>query len=356
MTHTASTALLQDHDGMVPRLNLTTGEGTAVRNLAASLLKAGGGRVLDQQLDVIAVRAHELPARLRTVLTGFRLTGRPYGGLVLSGLPIDQDLLGPTPGGHTDQPPSDEVECATAMLLLVGSLLGSPVSSLTQQMGKLVGDMVPIPEHEHKELGSSSTSTLHWHVEDAFHPHRADWIVLLGLRNPDNIGTTFAPVTELDLDPDTTRVLFEERFIILPDKSHSTVLTTTTGGGNYPSAETFDRLIATTHRPRGLAILTGDPAAPFICIDPPYMQRELQDPRAEQALDALIATVDRSLQDVALAPGQILIIDNKRAVHGRRPFHARYDGNDRWLRRIKVTADLRATEGRRFGAHGRAVV
>ncbi|MBP2478023.1 putative NAD(P)/FAD-binding protein YdhS [Crossiella equi] len=46
---------------------------------------------------------------------------------------------------------------------------------------------------------------------------------------------------------------------------------------------------------------------------------------------------------------------NKRAVHGRRPFTARYDGTDRWLRRINITADLRRSAGRQFGGHGRAV-
>jgi alpha-ketoglutarate-dependent taurine dioxygenase len=44
---------------------------------------------------------------------------------------------------------------------------------------------------------------------------------------------------------------------------------------------------------------------------------------------------------VALAPGDILILDNYRGVHGRRPFEAKYDGRDRWLKRVSVTRDLR---------------
>ncbi len=356
MTHTAPTSDL-DSDGTVPRLDLTAAEGTVLRDVAEKLMDADPGRRLDQRLDAIAVCAHELPARVRTVLTGFRLTGRPYGGLVLSGLPVDQDLLGPTPTDDTDPPRSPELERATAMLLLVGSLLGSPISFLTQRTGELVRDVFPMPDHEGEKLASSSTTTLHWHTEDAFHPHRADWIVLLCLRNHDHVGTTFAPVTRLDLDPDTVRTLSEERFVIVPDGSHSPTSTATIGSSDdYPSAETYERIIAATYRPRELAILTGDPAAPFMCIDPPFMQRPLQDTRAERALDTLVDTIDHSLCDVTLATGQILIIDNKRAVHGRRPFQARYDGTDRWLRRIKVAADLRPTEGRRFGPHGRAVV
>ncbi|OPC84093.1 clavaminate synthase [Embleya scabrispora] len=358
MTHTASTPPDLDGDGTIPRLDLTAQESAVLRDVAERLVDADPARPLDRQLDTIAVRAQELPVRVRTVLTRFRLTGQPYGGLLLSGLTLDPTLIGPTPTDQSNPPRSRELDCATALLLLIGSLLGSPFSSLTQQSGRLTGDMFPVPEHEHEKLGSSSTTMLHWHIEDAFHPHRADWLVLLGLRNHDDIATTFVPVTDLDLDPDIKRVLFEERFVILPDKSHSTTLRTPMTGNSdhHPSAETFERIIAATHRPRELAVLTGDPDAPFLCIDPPYMRRRLRDPEAERALDTLIDTIDRSLRDVVVAPGQALIVDNKRAVHGRRPFRARYDGTDRWLRRVKVTADLRPTEGRRFGPHGRALV
>jgi hypothetical protein len=38
----------------------------------------------------------------------------------------------------------------------------------------------------------------------------------------------------------------------------------------------------------------------------------------------------------ALRPGQLLLIDNDVAVHGRAPFTARYDGTDRWLKRVNI--------------------
>jgi L-asparagine oxygenase len=48
-----------------------------------------------------------------------------------------------------------------------------------------------------------------------------------------------------------------------------------------------------------------------------------------------------------LEPGDVLVIDNQRCVHGRRPFRARLDGSDRWLRKATVTRDLRKSAGRR---------
>jgi hypothetical protein len=50
----------------------------------------------------------------------------------------------------------------------------------------------------------------------------------------------------------------------------------------------------------------------------------------------------------------VLFVDNYRAVHGRRPFTARYDGTDRWLKRIGVSRDLRRS--RDAGATGAARV
>jgi hypothetical protein len=63
-------------------------------------------------------------------------------------------------------------------------------------------------------------------------------------------------------------------------------------------------------------------------------------PRAIAALSALHDAVKHSTQQVVLAAGDILVIDNHRAVHGRTPFAPRYDGTDRWLKRALVVQSL----------------
>ncbi len=57
--------------------------------------------------------------------------------------------------------------------------------------------------------------------------------------------------------------------------------------------------------------------------------------------------IEEQLTDVVLEAGEICFIDNYRAVHGRRPFEARYDGTDRWLKRLIITRDLRKSRRRR---------
>ncbi|MBL1082726.1 TauD/TfdA family dioxygenase [Streptomyces actinomycinicus] len=347
---------LRPLDG-APCLELTAEEHSAIKELADSLLDHPGDVPLEQRLDQIALAAHDVPVGIRAQLTDFRLTGRPYGGLVLSNLPIDESLVGPTPTSYGSEPESREADRATALLLLLGSLLGDPVSYLTQQRGRMALDVFPIKGHEHQQLGSSSTVDLEWHNEDAFHPLRADWIMLAGLRNRDRVPTTFAPLQDLELDDRTRELLFEERFVILPDESHTAAFNSDTTGMDKASwvEDAFEKIAEMNESPRRTAVLYGDEDAPFLRIDPAFMPRDLDD-KAAAALKTVIAAFDASLRDVILCPGDLLIVDNMRAVHGRRPFTARYDGTDRWLRRINVLADLRRAAGRRYTAHGRALV
>ena len=47
--------------------------------------------------------------------------------------------------------------------------------------------------------------------------------------------------------------------------------------------------------------------------------------------------------------GDLLIIDNTVAVHGRSPFTPRFDGTDRWLQRTFVVSDLAPSAADRRG-------
>ncbi|MFY1704912.1 guanitoxin biosynthesis L-enduracididine beta-hydroxylase GntD [Micromonospora sp. WMMA1923] len=342
----------------IARLTLSTAEREELTGLVDEALTGPQALPVEHQLGRLAVLAHRLPERVRETLTEFRLTGRPYGGLVLAGLPLDESALGPTPASYSEVTDRPELHRATALLALLASLLGDPFSFLSQQKGQLFLDVFPVTQHENDQLGSSSTVELDWHNEDAFHEDRADWIMLLCLRNHDLVPTTFATTEALPLDAETVRTLFARRFVILPDESHTASFNQATTGVTDDAMQqlAFDLIADLNTGKHHIPILTGDPQAPMIRIDPAFMQRDLGDEEAERAQQVLIDTFARRMTDVPLTTGELLVVDNKRAVHGRRPFKARYDGTDRWLRRTNITADLRRTEGRRGGSHGRAVV
>ena len=70
-------------------------------------------------------------------------------------------------------------------------------------------------------------------------------------------------------------------------------------------------------------LLFGDPERPYIRLDSDAVERPDDDPAAAAALDHLAERVGAVLQDVVLAPGDLLFVDNYRAVHGRRSFTPR---------------------------------
>jgi L-asparagine oxygenase len=54
---------------------------------------------------------------------------------------------------------------------------------------------------------------------------------------------------------------------------------------------------------------------------------------AQRALEALRTAASRSIEEVVLESGDLLVLNNKTVIHGRKPFQPRYDGTDRWLLR-----------------------
>ena len=73
-------------------------------------------------------------------------------------------------------------------------------------------------------------------------------------------------------------------------------------------------------------------------------------------MDSLIRAIDENLRGVALLPGECLFIDNYKAVHGRSSFKARFDGTDRWLKRINITRDLGKSRAVRAAPASRVVL
>jgi alpha-ketoglutarate-dependent taurine dioxygenase len=66
--------------------------------------------------------------------------------------------------------------------------------------------------------------------------------------------------------------------------------------------------------------------------------------------------IDENLTGVALLPGECLFIDNYKAVHGRSSFKARFDGTDRWLKRINIARDLRKSRSFRSAPASRMIL
>ncbi|MEV7040424.1 guanitoxin biosynthesis L-enduracididine beta-hydroxylase GntD [Amycolatopsis sp. NPDC051061] len=301
--------------------------------------------------------AQELPRALRTGLNDFRLH-EPACICLVRGFLVDDDRLGRTPAHWLEHWPPVSTRELDFYLFLCGSLLGSPVAWSTKQRGRMVHTIAPSREDADEQLASGSSSTLTWHTEEAFHPLRSDYLALLCLRNPDAVATTFACVHNLPAEVLGDPVLHEPRFHILPDGSHlsSAPASPVVDIPAPVRTRVADLLARMTDTPEPVPLLFGDPGSPYLRLDQHYTHAAAGDPVAAQALEELMAAVEDGLTCYRLAPGDLCVIDNYKVVHGREAFGARYDGTDRWLRRINVARDLRRSRHARVSAGSRLIV
>ncbi|HXM54945.1 MAG TPA: guanitoxin biosynthesis L-enduracididine beta-hydroxylase GntD [Candidatus Dormibacteraeota bacterium] len=311
----------------------------------AQYLSASQPEFLDRAADI----ARRLPARLRESLARFR-GSETAAALLIQGIAVDDRALPPTPLHWRDAsgPQSAALRREEYILMLVAAYFGEPYGYATLQGGHLFHHLLPIPGQEDDQSGHSSAVELDWHSEDAFTPARCDFLALMSLRNHERIGTLFAPIDVLaTLSPADRRVLAEPRFVVHADEEHLKNV-----GGLQPGMPSIHESTATGAL---VPILHGGGDLPYMVIDKAFMAPRDGDDEAERVFAKAMAAIDRSIEPVPMGPGDILIVDNHRAVHGRAPFTARYDGTDRWLIKVSITRDLMKSRPYRQNATSRVV-
>jgi Fe(II)/alpha-ketoglutarate-dependent arginine beta-hydroxylase len=342
------------------RIVLTPEEVVQIKPLLSELADRYESPENQAFLDEADVIAHDLPRRVRSAVRAFRLHEPEDALLVVGGYPIDEEKIGPTPVHWKHHALGNDTREEDMLLVLMGSLLGEPIAWSTQQDGRVVHDILPIKGHEQEQLGSGSEVLLTWHVEDAFHPYRGDYLGMMCLRNPDRVPTTFAPISKVKLTPDQLAVLSSPHFTIRPDESHLPKNRSNgDGAARSPDEEAvlqraYRKIEGMWNAPERIPVLFGDPRSPYVRMDPYFMDPP-EDPVARATFDELTRKVDEALEDQVLEPGDFCFIDNFQAVHGRKPFKARYDGRDRWLKRINVVRDLRKSRDSRLSAASRVM-
>ncbi len=290
------------------------------------LVEAAGDDVNAAEFTRAAGHAGRLmPADVHDALVDFADSGNDAGALLLRGVPVgDVPTTPPAPGAAVK--PDRVSEFA---LLTVGRRLGQPVGYAPEHGGDLVQNISPVERDADRQVSTSSKSVLAFHTEAAFHPHRPRYLLLLCLRGDPQAATTLCSVRALidALRPRDRAVLATARFTTAADESY-------VGG---PSSR------RSLPRP----ILTGDHARPKLWLDADLMRGT--DDEAQGALERLSALASEQATDVVLDAGDLLVVDNDVAVHGRSPFTPRFDGTDRWLQRTFVVADHTAADGERDG-------
>ncbi|MFE6918623.1 Fe(II)-2OG oxygenase family protein [Streptomyces rubiginosohelvolus] len=215
--------------GRTPVVTYTLSEHEAVRarKLAQDCLTVyGSAGTAEFQRDVPVIAAG-LPAGLRAAVNAARLDDRLHA-LVIRGNPLDEDALEGTPTHWRDaDTPGSRVHAV--LLALYAALLGDAIGWATQQDGKVITDVLPIPGFEDSLVSSCSEQELGWHTEDAFSTSRADYVGLYCLRSPERIPTTLAGVDLEAMPVRVADVLAQPRFLMLPTRCAGSSGTWTAG-------------------------------------------------------------------------------------------------------------------------------
>lgn len=266
-------------------------------------------RLLHQHL------ADPLAAELRSLR-------HPLGppAVVIDGLPL-ADACGPTP--TVGQPTDDRLPAAKAMVTWLAEtmgvfLLGYP----TIAGGRVFHDVNPVKNTKRPLSSKGADLELPLHCDSASNEDRPNYLVLWALRSSPNerVATRYAEITAALqlLDEATVAILREPRFQLL-------VATIVDPGPGDPD------------RSEPVALVSGPAHAPELRLH--ATRTEALDPEAALALEALVSALNRVGVDIELTPGRMLIINNRRGVHGRNAFTPTYDGSDRWLLRSYLLSD-----------------
>ena len=227
---------------------------------------------------------------------------------------ISIGVIPPTPATpYTETRPTTKANDAIIEFALT---LGYPIGYAQEQKGRVVQDIVPVYKTENAQISTSSKTELALHTETAFHPYKPDYVLLLCLRSDPFAETTYANLDDIipKLSSQTLSILSESLFITTIDQSFRT--------NGEPDTEVH------------LPVLKDN----TLIYDDSVMRGINSD--ATHALEDLRQAIDSSVRAVALKESELLVIDNKTAVHGRRPFQPKYDGTDRWLKRALVIQHL----------------
>ncbi len=269
-----------------------------------------------------------LPAAIHDALVDFVDQPHRSGALLLKGMPIGR--LPATPATPTSPVTPAMKDCTSEFsLLTVARRLGQPVGYEPEHGGDIVQNLVPVQGTEDRQVSTSSKVELMFHTEAAFHPHRPRYLLLICLRGDPSAITTLSSIHEVlpHLPADVRDTLFQPRFRTAVDESYLH------GRQNVLGAP--------------MSVLSGDRQFPTMVFDADLMVG--MDEAADEALQTLAHAVESLRTGVALEPGDLLVVDNAVAVHGRSPYTPRFDGTDRWLQRAFVVSDLRPSASERSG-------
>ncbi|RSM45729.1 oxygenase [Amycolatopsis balhimycina DSM 5908] len=267
--------------------------------------------------------AADLPVRLRGRIEEF--FSRSHGSaLIISNLPMG--TVPPTPQGNSTH--VGQGTLLARVQAIINQRLGSMIAYETQASGQLFHDLAPSIDEGSLQTSVSYDVELDGHTEQCFSPLRPDFLSLACLRSDPSAHTYIFPAVEITqcMSPDQRDRLFEPMWETGVDTSF----------------RMLDQGFGLTATRGPISLLQGDYNEPFITIDETLTKGLTVE--SQDLLDLVITLYRERRTKIVLVAGDLLILDNKRSMHGRSSYPARLDGTDRFLLRTFIAQSGRAIE------------
>ena len=312
--------------GNLTYINLDNEELTILQNLATQITANPSNEpelFCKQSKD----QSTHLPERIKHVLINFAKYGSKNGFLYINTGFLSDFAELRTPLGN------NEKIGETTILAKIQSILIHTVSEMiayeAEGYGRLFQDVIPIQSMANKQTSVSSNIELEIHTEQAFSKLKPDILSLSCIRGDPNALTYILPVKYIldNLSQDEIALLREPLWLTGVDLSFKL------NGNDFIDGDI-----------RGpMPILSGDDETdPILVFDQDLMKGITEE--SHNMIKKIVDIYYKYRLNHNMQTGDIILVDNRRAVHGRSPFSPKYDGYDRFLVRAFATYDYKYSE------------
>jgi L-asparagine oxygenase len=349
-------------------LELTDNEIKLLLNLAQQIIvsPSQNPEIFCKQSQILS---NELPTNIKNKLTDFAINGTPTGFLLIKTIPIDNETLHDTPCSNNDKIGETTI-LARIQSILIGAI-AELVSYEAEGYGRLFQDIIPMKSMSNKQTSVSSNVELEIHTEQAFSKLRPDILSLACLRGDVRAFTHILPIQTIidnvsneDLQllnqplwncgVDLSFKINGNEFIDGDIRGPFSIITPSVKNNETNSLFFTDKSPTKRNyeddlRPKFLSCRCNQKNTQnenngeihkdnTLLFDQDLMTGITE--KADNMIKKIVDIYYKKRLSHNLKQGEIILVDNRRAVHGRSPFIPSYDGKDRFLIRCFATFDF----------------
>lgn len=297
---------------------LSEEEKTEFIELTKPLYNISPSEEMNLYLSLAKYASEKIPTRIKKLLDEFLKNTTKSDVLLFKNIPYDKNIVTP----ENNQYHTGENTILSKIQAIINEYIGEMVGYESEGYGRLFQDMVPNKKLSVTQTSLGSKVELELHTEQAFSELRPDFLSLACLKGDTSAKTYYFHIDQIvkQMTNEEMNYLKQKKWMIGIDQSFVM---------NGCSSEL-----------RGpLSIITENENNHQLVFD-----QDLMFGITEEATQLLMKIIDLYYlyrKEVTLNPGEILILNNKKLVHGRSSFSPKFDGNDRFIIRSFIMNDIK---------------